>query len=371
MPNTKQILEAAWKEGEDVTKCTPKFSLEYYPPKTAEGVASLYPKVYRMAQQKPLFVDLTWGAGGSTSDLTMDMSTNFKKLFDVEVNMHLTCTNITQESVKQALVDAKDNGLTSIVALRGDPPEGQDKWEATDGGLNCALDLVQYIKKAHGDHFSLAVAGYPEGHPNAITEVEDVEKLTDSEKSRLIKTADGKQWVCTDENFEKELAYLKKKVDAGGDLILTQLFYDVDVFLTFVDRVRAMGITVPILPGIMPLGNYGGFKRMTGFCKTRVPAEMEAKLETLKEKDQADDFKAYGVELVTAMCKRIWATGKVKCLHFYCLNQYKTVFSVLKALGIEIVDVEAGEEAAKFEKAKEAIAQTLEAQKPKEEEKKE
>merc|ERR1712226_756741 len=127
------------------------------------------------------------GAGGSTSDLTMAMSTNWKKLFGVEVNMHLTCTNITASSVKQALVEAKENGITSIVALRGDPPQGEEKWKSVEGGFNCALDLVKFIRKEHGDHFSLSVAGYPEGHPDAIKEVADESKLNESEKSRVIK----------------------------------------------------------------------------------------------------------------------------------------------------------------------------------------
>lgn len=218
MPNTIQILNKAW-EGVDpamVTDEPPKFSFEYFPPKTEKGIENLYNKVYRMSRQNPLFLDLTWGAGGSTSELTMQMSKNFKKMFNCEVNMHLTCTNITESSVKDALVEAKEGDITSICALRGDPPVGQDKWAATDGGFNCALDLVKFIKSEYGDFFSLAVAGYPEGHPNAITEVTDVEALSETEKSRLIKLADGKLMVCTDKSFKTELDYLKAKVDAGG-----------------------------------------------------------------------------------------------------------------------------------------------------------
>lgn len=357
MPNTKEILAAAWEGKDDVTKEIPKFSFEYFPPKTEKGVELLYKKVYRMAKQNPLFIDLTWGAGGSTSDLTMDMSTNFKKLFGAEVNMHLTCTNITVESVKQALVDAKKNNLSSICALRGDPPVGQDKWEATDGGLNCALDLVQMIKKDHGDHFSLAVAGYPEGHPNAITEVTDVSKLSESEAARVIKTEDGKTWVCTDEAMKGELEYLKKKCDAGANLILTQLFYDVDVFLAWVKTCRSMGINVPILPGIMPLRNYGGFRRMTGFCKTRIPNELEDKLVALKEDE--DGFKKFGIELLVDMSKKLWASGEVKCLHFYCLNQSDTVFQVLEKLGVKINPLDTEEDKAEMAKMTALIKETI------------
>lgn len=279
--------------------------------------------------------------------------------------MHLTCTNITAESVTQALVDAKKNNLTSIVALRGDPPEGQDRWQATDGGFNCALDLVKFIRKEHGNHFSVAVAGYPEGHPNAISEVSDESKLTESEKGRVIRRTedDGKTnvWVCTDADFKKEIAYLKEKVDAGADLILTQLFYDVEVFLTFVKTCRAEGITVPILPGMMPLGSYGGFRRMTGFCKTRIPAHMEEALKGVKDDDAK--FKAYGVELLTAMSKQIWASGEVIALHFYCLNQYETVFKIMGALGLKVNPLDTDAEKAEMETEVAKLMTELETQK--------
>lgn len=342
MPHVADILKEAWteeelKSNEHATK-PPKISFEYFPPKTAKGIETLYSKVYRMSKQNPLFVDLTWGAGGSTSDLTMQMSTNFKKFIGTEVNMHLTCTNITAESVKQALVDAKNNGITSIVALRGDAPAGTEKWEAVDGGFNCALDLVKFIRSEHGDHFSIAVAGYPEGHPNAITLVEDESKLSASEKGRMVSVPeeDGttKKYVCTDLDFKKEMTYLKSKVDAGAQAIITQLFYDTEVFFAFVKECREIGIHCPILPGMMPLGSYAGFRRMTKFCRTRVPVHMEKRLAEVADDDAA--FKAYGVELLTAISKEVWASGKVLALHFYCLNQYTTVFQIMENLGLKI-----------------------------------
>lgn len=356
MPTTLEALTAASSAGVDPSQ-PPKFSFEYFPPKTEKGIENLYNKVYRMSRQNPLFVDLTWGAGGSTSDLTMQMSTNFKKLFGVEVNMHLTCTNITADSVKQALVDARSNNITSICALRGDPPLGQEKWAATEDGFNCALDLVKFIRKEHGDHFSLAVAGYPEGHPNAITEVEDPAKLSESELSRVFTDADGKLSVCTDEAFEKEMAYLKEKIDAGANLILTQLFYDVDVFVAFVKKCRAIGIDVPILPGIMPLASYGGFRRMTGFCRTRTTPEMEEAMLAVKDNDA--EFKAYGIKLIVSICKKIWATGLVPALHFYCLNQHDTVFKILTELGVTIDPLDSDEEVQKVKEMSERIKAEL------------
>lgn len=346
MPTTAEALASAWPEGTDVATQVPKFSFEYFPPKTAKGVEALYKRVYRMARQNPLFVDLTWGAGGSTSDLTMQMSTNFKKLFGVEVNMHLTCTNITSESVKAALVEAKDNGIRSIVALRGDPPVGSDKWETTEGGFSCALDLVKFIRKEHGSTFALAVSAYPEGHPNVIKEVEDESKLSESEKKRLVVLADGTKAVCHDADFAKEIGYLKEKADAGAELIITQLFFDVDVFVIFVDACRAAGITIPILPGIMPLGTYAGFRRMTGFCKTRVPQDMEDKLQAVKDDNAA--FSKFGLDFITDLSKRVWATGKVPALHYYCLNQHETVFAILTALGVKIDPLDSEEDKAKL-----------------------
>lgn len=361
MPHTTDILSSAWEGKEDPSKCIPKFSFEYFPPKTEKGVEALYKRVWRMSKQNPLFVDLTWGAGGSTSDLTMTMSTNFKKLFGVEVNMHLTCTNITSESVKEALVTARKNGITSIVALRGDPPAGQDKWTAVDDGFNCALDLVNFIRKEHGDHFSISVAGYPEGHPDAIKEVTSFDALTPEEKGRVVKQEDGKMFCCHDKEFKGEIEYLKKKVDAGANLILTQLFYDVDVFMAFEKACRAVGITVPILPGIMPLGAYGGFTRMTGFCKTRIPDAMRAKLEAVK--DDADAFKAFGVEYVTDMCKKIWESKKVRALHFYSLNQEETTYKILRNLGVTINPLDTDADIAEAAKIAQLVTDALAEQK--------
>jgi len=334
MSHIVDILAKAQAEQQD--KSVPLFSFEYYPPKTPKGVLNLYKRVWRMAKQQPLFGDITWGAGGSTSDLTMDLATNFLKL-GLEVNMHLTCTNIKAEDVRQALNDAKKNGIKNIVALRGDPPAGQDKWESTEGGFECALDLVQVIKKDHGDHFGTSVAGYPEGHPNAIKKVEDLSKLTASERGRLItREEEGKTvyWCCLDEEFKGEMEYLKKKVDAGADCIITQLFYDPQVFFTFEKRCRDMGITVPIFPGIMPIANRGGFGRMTGFAKTRIPYEMKICLDAASD----EDFKQLGHGMVVELCKILWASGKIPALHFYALNQEDATYKIMKAMGIKVID---------------------------------
>jgi methylenetetrahydrofolate reductase (NADPH) len=328
----------------------PLFSFEYFPPKTDKGVLNLFKRAWRMQKQNPLFMDITWGAGGSTSDLTMKLATNMTKLLNCQVNMHLTCTNIKAETVAQALEDAKANGINNILALRGDPPEGQEKWAATEGGFECALDLIKFIKEKHGDYFGISTAGYPEGHPNAIKKVEDVSKLTASETSRLVYVKD-EAWVCYDADYDQELVYLKKKVDAGASLIVTQLFYDADVFLSFVYRCRAMGIMVPILPGIMPIASRGGFTRMIGFCKTRIPADVQSKLDAAPD-DEA--FAKAGHEIVLGICKKVWASGAVPALHFYTLNKDKEVYVLMKDLGIDVIDAEAA-----FPEEKEEIYKKL------------
>ena len=199
----------------------PFVSFEYYPPRTEEGVKNLYSRMDRMAKQNPLFADITWGAGGSTSELTVDIALEMQKKGLVP-NMHLTCTNMEATKVSEALASCKESGIKNIVALRGDPPKGQDEWKATEGGFTCALDLVKHMRKEHGDYFCISVAGYPEGHPNVIKPVEGgadgLDKLTASEAGRLVKKADGTYLVCSDADYAKEIAYLKEKVDAGADL---------------------------------------------------------------------------------------------------------------------------------------------------------
>merc|ERR1719214_248308 len=188
----------------------PWFSFEYFPPKTESGVENLKKRILRMKELGPLFTDFTWGAGGSTSELTMQLCDTVKNQFGCVANMHLTCTNMEPKKVDEALADCKACGVCNLVALRGDPPRGADKWEAVDGGFNCALDLVKYIELKHPDYFSIAVAGYPEGHPDNITEVEGgLDSLTEAEKrrARVVKDEAGKEivTVCREDKWEVEM----------------------------------------------------------------------------------------------------------------------------------------------------------------------
>jgi methylenetetrahydrofolate reductase (NADPH) len=275
------------------------------------GVANLYERVERMAKLEPMFVDITWGAGGSTTDLTLELASNFQQQFNLETQMHLTCTNISKESVTDALIKARAAGIRNILCLRGDPPHGQEKWAAVEGGFNNAVDLVRYVREQHGDWFGISVAGYPEGH---------IDWFKEGELSEI-----------SQEDYMKDLQYLKEKVDAGADCIITQLFYDVDLYLKWVQDCREIGISVPIIPGIMPIGTYAGFFRMTSFCKTKIPKALCDGLEAVK--DNEDAVKEFGVQVVTDMCRRLLDAG-APGLHLYTLNLEKTSIEILNNLGM-------------------------------------
>lgn len=308
----------------DILAAKPKdevaISVEFFPPKTEAGVTSLYNLAEKMKAFNPKFADVTWGAGGTTSDLTLELCANLKAKSGLNPNMHLTCTNMEKQKVIDALKGCKEVGITNIVALRGDPPAGQAAWEAVEGGFNCALDLVKFIRQEHGDYFCLSVAGYPEGHPNRMSVVSDISELSETEKARcaILSNDAGEDviTVCKDDDFEKELDYLKEKVDAGADAIITQLFFDVEVFTTFVTRCREKGIKVPIIPGIMCVASAGGFQRMVRFCKTRVP---KALMDQAKAITEDAEMKVLGIAYGTQMCLELLEKG-VDILHFYTLN---------------------------------------------------
>lgn len=312
-------------------------SLEYFPPRTEQGVKNLHARMGRMLKNSnPLFTDMTWGAGGSTADLSLDLALHAHRTGHVS-NMHLTCTNMEKDGdpikgVHDALQACLDGGIRNIVALRGDPAEGQEDWKASDGGFTCALDLVKYIRKTFGDVFGISVAGYPEGHPNRISELkpEEVASMSDAEKGRCC-THDGVTYVCKDDDYKKEMDYLKEKVDAGSDFIITQMFFDAEVFKIFVKDCRAWGINCPVVPGLMCINAYAGFKKMTKFCKTRVPKDLEERMEAIK--DDTNAIKAFGVEFGAEVCRKLIDSGTT-ILHFYTLNLEKVVYGVTDDLGI-------------------------------------
>ncbi|KAK0641588.1 methylenetetrahydrofolate reductase-domain-containing protein [Cercophora newfieldiana] len=276
----------------------PSFSFEYFPPKTAQGVQNLYERMDRMYNFGPKFIDITWGAGGRIAELTCEMVVQAQTYLGLETCMHLTCTDMGEERVNDALRKAYKAGCTNILALRGDPPREKEKWEATEGGFRYARDLVEHIRNSYGAHFDIGVAGYPEG--------------------------------CDDNKDEDLLLdHLKEKVDKGASFIVTQMFYDVDNFLRWVDKVRACGITIPILPGIMPIATYASFIRRANHMNCKIPEAWLEALEPVKNDDVA--VREIGKTLVAEMCRKILAHG-IPHLHFYTMNLAQATRMVLEEL---------------------------------------
>eukprot|EP01035_Chromulina_nebulosa_P020373 gene20373-26441_t len=227
-----------------------------------------------MTSLEPLFIDITWGAGGSTKELSMTLCEYSQKYFGVTVLMHLTCTNLKINEIKSILQSAKDAGIKNILALRGELNKGSFVWEPIPDGLSNAIDLVKLIRQLYGDYFCIAVAGFPEGHPYSKDPSTDIQ-------------------------------YLKEKIDAGADFILTQFFYDTDIYIDYINKCRSYGITCPIIPGFMPIQSYSSFQKMTTFCKTKVPSYIWNDINPIKSDDEA--IKAYE----------------------------KSVLSILKSLGVD------------------------------------
>lgn len=286
----------------------PTYSFEFFVPKTSQGVQNLYDRMDRMYDLAPQFIDITWNAGGRLSNLTVEMVHTSQSIIGLDTCMHLTCTGMPKEMVKNALKDAYNAGCQNILALRGDPPHssstdgssGSAEWTPTEGGFSYAKDLVKYIRDNYGDYFDIGVAGYPEGHPE-------------------------------ESNPDKLIPYLKEKVDAGASFIITQMFYDVDNFLTWVKNCRQAGINVPIIPGIMPISTYASFIRRANWCEINVPQVFLDKLEPIKGDDVL--VRQVGTELVAEMCQKM-INGGINHLHFYTMNLEKATVMVLDQLGL-------------------------------------
>lgn len=278
----------------------PWWSFEFFPPRTEDGWVNLYDRIERMQLLGPIFVDITWGAGGATSEATTAFVKTAHSELGLETCMHLTCTNMPVEMVNAALAEAYSSGCRNILALRGDPPRGAEDWVATEGGFNHAIDLIRHIRTLYGDYFDIGVAGFPEGHPQSASPAD-------------------------------EMRYLKEKVDAGANLIFTQMFYDADVFINWGRQVRAAGITIPIVPGIMPIQTFASFKRRTNFSKTIIPPALIAMLEPIQDDDKK--VREFGTQFVAAMVRRILAADLgIHGIHCYTMNLSKGTEMLLEEL---------------------------------------
>ncbi|MCJ1422094.1 hypothetical protein MMC32_008464 [Xylographa parallela] len=290
------------------------FSLEFFPPKTDMGTSNLQARLSRMSRAlRPLFVTVTWGAGGSTSSRSLELAEICQRQLGLTTCLHLTCTNTSKRVVDETLQAAKDIGVRNILALRGDPPrehEYRSEEQEMDGAEKFvwAVDLVRYIRRIHGDYFCIGVAGYPEGHSDESCPV--------------------------NQNPVHDLPYLIEKVQAGADFIMTQLFYDVDAYLSYVHLVRnyregVLG-TIPIIPGLMPIQNYQILKRTTKLSHAKLPDRILRRLEGIKGDDE--EVKRVGVDVMSEIVeelKQVTVTGP-RGYHFYTLNLEKAVSFILE-----------------------------------------
>lgn len=275
-----------------------KFSLsfELFPPKSAAAEAAMYDNVEHLMAFRPDVITCTYGAGGSTQQKTLEVTTEVKRRFGVRVASHLTCVGSTVDQLRDYLREARSRGVDNIVALRGDPPKGQTEFKAVEGGLRYANELLALIK-GEFPSYGVAVAGYPETHQEAPS-------------------------------FEVDLQNLKRKVATGADVIITQLFYDNADFFRFREACEQLGIRVPIIPGILPVTNLSQIQRITSLCKSRLPDSFIAKL---GEKDDADWQFQVGVEYATQQVQELVDRG-IPGVHFYVLNKSPATTAVLKAV---------------------------------------
>ncbi len=272
-------------------------SIEIFPPKTEAGERSLLRHLQKLMQYEPGFVSCTYGAGGSTQAKTYDWCRRIQDDLKQTATAHFTCVGSTKDELLQWLHKAEAAGVHNIMALRGDPPEGQAEFTATDGGLKYANELVALIRE-HFPDFGIGVGGYPEKHPEAPS-------------------------------LEEDLVNLRRKVDAGADAIYTQLFYVNDSFLRWREKCEAAGINIPIVPGVMPITEFARIKRITSMCGSEFPAALATRLEAVQD-DKEAQFEI-GVEFAIQQCRELIDAG-VPGLHFYVLNKSRAAERILDAL---------------------------------------
>lgn len=273
-------------------------SFELFPPKTDAGVNSLMDVVEELMRYSPDFFTCTYGAGGSTQTRTLEIAGRVHEQHSIPVATHLTCVGSTVDQLKDYLQQAKSRGIEHVVALRGDPPKGESQFQAVQGGLRYANELVELIRESNPE-MGIAVAGYPEVHQEAPDAQTDLENL-------------------------------KRKVDTGADIVVTQLFYQNEDYFRFVDSCRSAGITIPIVPGILPVTNLAQIERITAMCKAKLPQKFH---DALAANDDPNAQFQVGVEFAVNQCRELIEAG-IPGIHFYVLNKSKATAKVLEAVGL-------------------------------------
>ena len=277
-------------------KDEPVFSFEFFPPKTHEGERNLRATLESLAELEPDFASVTYGAGGSTRNRTVEVTKWLKREVGVEAMAHLSCVGATREELQAILGGIADAGIDNVLALRGDPPRGEETWKPHPGGLRYSTELVSMIRS--GYQFSVGAACFPEIHPEAP-------------------------------DLTHDLRFLKEKVDSGVSFLITQLFFDNELYFGFVEEARGFGIDVPILPGIMPITDVAQIKTITGMCGATIPAAVLEALEWRSE--DRDAVLQLGVSYATLQCAELLARG-APGVHFYTLNRSPATRAILSAL---------------------------------------
>ncbi|MCX5841718.1 MAG: methylenetetrahydrofolate reductase [NAD(P)H] [Deltaproteobacteria bacterium] len=271
-------------------------SFEVFPPTREGNLENLFVTIKELSDLKPDFISVTYGAGGSTREKTLEIASRVKKDFNTEALAHLTCVQSTKDDIARILDLFKDENIENILALRGDPPAGAEKFIRTEGGFGYANELVSFIRRRN--HFSIGVAGYPEGHIEAPS-------------------------------LDADMLNLKRKVDAGADFITTQLFFNNEAFYRFRDRAWTMGIKIPILPGVFPILNYKQVQRIVCLCGATIPSALGEKIDKLKDKHE--EVENYGIEYAMSQADDL-IRNDVSGLHIYSMNRSEPVKRILQEL---------------------------------------
>jgi len=276
----------------------PLFSFEFFPPKTQDGERNLLRALDALGPQQPDFVSVTYGAGGSTREKTLDIVKRIKTEFGMEAMAHLTCVNATTDELRRTLDEMRSAGVENVLALRGDPPKDQERWTKTEGGLEYSHELVSMLRADYD--FAVGGAAFPETHIHATSADDD-------------------------------LRHLKGKVESGAQFLITQMFFDNRFYFDFVDRARAIGIDVPIIPGVMPILSSDGIKRMTELSAARLPEGLVHELDARRGDDEA--VAELGVSYATLQCSDLLAGG-APGIHFLTLNRSPATRAILSALKV-------------------------------------
>jgi len=297
-PKSNSLDEKKMKISEILKNNTEGYSFEIFPPKTPEGELKMEETLQRLAALKPDFISVTMGAMGSNQRSTFSLVEKIQNQFNIPALAHLTCVNLSHHQIDETLKELKTKGIENLLCLRGDPPGNQAQFHPPADGFAHASDLIEYIRHKTASHFSIAAAAYPEGHISA-------------------------------KSLEEDLSYTKLKVDLGADFLITQLFLKNEYFLNFCQKLKEKGISIPILPGIMPINSYKQLEIFSQICGCKIPEEISGPLSQIQEETQK--IKEFGIRYAVQQVQDLQKLG-LKRFHYYILNQADTIEEILRTI---------------------------------------